>query len=62
MYILRIATHRDVNPGGLAGLEGSRPPDFGQGVVGVAGGSWTGREILLYLIMCRKYVRKWWLL
>ena len=22
-------------------------------------GSWTGREILLYLIMHRKYVRKW---
>ena len=25
-------------------------------------GSWTGREILLYLIMYRKYVRKWLLL
>src|SRR6218665_294978 len=45
----------------ILGAEG-RPPDFGQGVVGrVAGGSlesWTGREILLYLIMYRKYVRK----
>ena len=30
--------------------------------MGVAGGSWTGREILLYLIMYRKYVRKWFLL
>ena len=27
-------------------------PHFGQGVV-------AGREILLYLIMCKKYVRKW---
>jgi len=44
---------RGVNPGGL---EGSQPPGFAQG------GSWTGREILLYLIMYRKYVRKWWLL
>src|SRR6218665_3250513 len=26
------------------------------------GGSWTGREILLYLIMYRNYVRQWWLL
>jgi len=34
---------RGVNPGEL------RPLDFGQG----------GREILLYLIMHRKYVRKW---
>ena len=25
-------------------------------------GSWTGRDILLYLIMYRKYVRKWLLL
>ena len=25
-------------------------------------GLWTGREILLYLIMYRKYVRKWLLL
>src|SRR6218665_2441498 len=28
---------------------GRDPPDFGQGVVGIAGGSWTGLEIL-YLI------------
>ena len=55
---------RVVNPEGLGR---SRPPDFGQGGRGrVAGGrrggswgSWTGREILLYLIMYRKYVRKW---
>jgi len=31
-------------------------PRFWAGIVGVAGG---GREILLYLIMYRKYVRKW---
>ena len=35
---------------------GSRPPEFGQrGREEIAG----GREILLYLIMYRKYVRKW---
>ena len=34
-----------VNPGGLWGRD---PSDFGQGV---AGGSWTGRKTLLYLIM-----------
>jgi len=45
------------------GVGGRDPPDFGLGVVGVAGGvvggSWTGREILLYmyLIMYRNYVR-----
>ena len=37
------------------GLGGRGPPDFGLGVVGDRreghGGSWTGREILLYLIM-----------
>ena len=44
-----------VNP---VGVEGSRPPILGR----VFGGSWTGREILLYFIMYRKYVRKWWLL
>jgi len=41
------------------GLEVATPTDFGQGVVVVAGGSWTGREILLYLIMYRKYNREW---
>ena len=53
---------RGVNPGGW----GWRPAYFGQGGrVGIAGGSlasWTGREIVLYLIMYRKYVRKWLLL
>src|SRR6218665_2459076 len=29
------------------------------GSSGVAGGLWTSRKILLYLIMYRKYVRKW---
>src|SRR6218665_1858251 len=35
------------------------------GSCGVAGGSlglWTGRELLLYLIVYREYVRKWLLL
>src|SRR6218665_3739031 len=52
-----------VNPGGLVV---ATPQSLGRGVVGVAGwfargvvGSWTGRKILLYLIMYRKYVRKW---
>src|SRR6218665_2240362 len=54
----------------ILGAEGHEPPDFGQGgrregAGRVAGGSlesWTGREILLYLIMYRKYFRKWLLL
>jgi len=46
-----------VNPGGWGGRD---PPDFGQGGRGGRRGSWTGRKIL-YLIMYRKYVRKWWL-
>ena len=45
------------------GLWGPRPPEFGQGLSwGVAGVVVGGREILLQLIMYRKYVRKWWLL
>src|SRR6218665_1771052 len=39
--------------------------NLGTGVVGNrrdGGGSWMGRKILLYLIMYRKYVRKWCLL
>jgi len=35
---------------------GRDPPDFRHGVVG---GPQGGRELLLYLIMYRKYVRKW---
>ena len=50
-----ISEGRGVNPGGW----GSRPPDFGQGG---SWGSWTGRKILLYIIIYRKCVRKWWLL
>src|SRR6218665_2264454 len=50
----------------IIGAEGRDPEFVGGGVGGrVAGGSlesWTGREILLYLIMYRKYVRKWLLL
>ena len=54
-----------VNPGEIGGRD---PPDFGQGgswwgvVGGRRGESRTGRKILFYLIMYRKYVRKWWLL
>ena len=51
---------RGVNFGGL----GSRSPIFwAGGSWGVAVESWTtGHEILSYLIMYRKYVRKWCLL
>src|SRR6218665_1715444 len=44
-----------------ASILGSQPPDCGQGLVGSQGvvGSWTGREMLLYRIMYRKYVRRW---
>src|SRR6218665_1849432 len=53
---------RGVNPE----AEGREPQNLGRGVAGrVAGGSLeslTGREILLYLFMYRKYVRKWLLL
>src|SRR6218665_2196392 len=40
------------------------PKILGWGVMGrsqggVAEGSWTGRKILLYLIMYTKYVQKW---
>jgi len=45
-----------VNPGVLGGRD---PQDFGQGGHGGIRGSWTGRKILLYLIMYTKYVRKW---
>src|SRR6218665_1720211 len=56
-----------VNPGGLGGRD---PQISGRGVVGGSqwgsqGGSWeslTGGKILLYLIMYRKYIRKWRLL
>jgi len=47
LYTSNVLKVRGVNLGGW----GSRPPDFGQ----------RGREIL-YLIMHRKYVRKWRLL
>jgi len=51
---------RGVSRGGW----GSRPLYFGQGSWVRRGivRSWTGREILLFLVMYRKYVRKWWLL
>src|SRR6218665_3227485 len=47
----------------ILGLRVATPRILGRGVAGrLAGGaleSWTGREVLLYLIMYRKYVRKW---
>src|SRR6218665_272119 len=43
--------NRGVNSGRLGGRD---PPDFGQ--EWVAGVSWTGLEILLYLIMYRTYM------
>src|SRR6218665_2640546 len=52
----------------ILGLRVATPIFWAGGRVGVAGriagGSWTGREILLYLIMYMKYmyVRKWLLL
>src|SRR6218665_3496412 len=42
----------------IGGLGGGDTPDFGQGVVGGSQGVRTGRKILLYLIMYRKYFRK----
>ena len=49
---------RGVNPGGL-GVATPRLCAGGRGITGGRGLLWKGREILLYLIMCRKYVRKW---
>ena len=54
--------YRDVNPGGLGGRD---PHSLGTGGRGVAEedvGGVMGRELLLYRIVYRKYVRKWWLL
>ena len=47
--------HRSTASSDLWRVGGSQPPDFG------LRGSWMSRETLLYLIMDRKYVRKWWL-
>src|SRR6218665_3938600 len=51
-----------VNPG----AEGRYPRFWAGGSQGRSQGrsleSWTGREILLYVIMYRKYVRKWLIL
>ena len=65
----RERTGRDISReragASILGGSGSRPLQIlGRRVVGVAGYlgvSWTGREILLYLIIYRKYmyVRKW---
>src|SRR6218665_2612721 len=50
----------------ILGAEGRDPQILGRWVAGRVAGvsleSWTGREMLLYLIMYRKYVRKWLLL
>ena len=61
---------RDSNTPGasILGGWGSRPPDFGQGDCGDRKGSWGswdrkgswGHEIVLYLNMYIRYVRKWW--
>src|SRR6218665_1070870 len=59
---------RSVNPGGMGSRDRATLQILGRGLWVVAGrvaagslGSWTGREILLYLrpIMYRKYIRKW---
>src|SRR6218665_3860273 len=45
----------------IQGFGGSRPQNLGRGSWWSQGGrrgSWTGRGILLYLIMYRRYVRK----
>src|SRR6218665_3016752 len=61
----RLLSHCYPGPS-ILGAGGRDPQILGRGVAGrVAGGSlesWTGREILLNLIMYRKYVRKWLLL
>ena len=43
----------------ILGFGGHDPQILGRGRRRVAGGSWTGRDILLCLIMYRKYFRKW---
>ena len=47
---------RGVNPGGVGG---SRPQILGRGSWWEVAGGRGGRELLLYVIMYRKYVRKW---
>src|SRR6218665_2333177 len=49
------ACSRGVNPGWVGGRDPQILGRGGGGLRGVVG----GREILLYLIMYRKYVRKW---
>jgi len=46
----------------LGGWGVATPQILGRGSWGVSRGSWTGRKILLYIIMYRKCFRKWWLL
>src|SRR6218665_2546359 len=46
----------------ILGAEGREPQILGSGVAGGSLESLTGCEILLYLIIYRKYVRKWLLL
>ena len=55
----RYHIHRPTHRRQSWGLGRRDPPDVGQGVSGGSqrwsqGGSWTGRKILLYLIMYRK--------
>src|SRR6218665_2225055 len=65
-FLLEKASFPFLSSGVNPGAEGRDPLVLGRGSQeGLQGGSlesWTGREILLYLIMYRKYVRKWLLL
>ena len=61
---------KEVNNNGSMQARGVNPGDWGvttprfcpRGSWWVTEGSWTSREILLYLIMYRKFFRNWWLL
>src|SRR6218665_146866 len=67
-YFFRVATlssNLRLPPwASILGVGGRTPQSFGWGSWGVAewvvgGSSWAVREILFYLIMYRKYIRKW---
>ena len=55
-------THQHIGVNSGVGWGVATPRFWAGGVVGGRRGSWTGRKILLYLTMYRKYFRKWWLL
>jgi len=55
-----IPDSSSINQGRQSWGVGDRNPQIlGRGVMEVTEGLWTGSEILLYLIMFRKYVQKW---